>query len=83
VSAFSIPITQFSIVAPPIYVHIIKVQASKMDKKSVHIQNQGVFVKEGCKTSKIRSGGPEGVQFNRLFIKEGCSQREVSLYIYI
>ncbi len=51
-------------------------------KKCVHIQNQGVFIKEGCKTSKIRSGGPESVQYNRVFIKEGCSVREVLLYIH-
>lgn len=47
----------------------------------VHIQNEGDFIYEGFKTSKIRSGNPEGVQINRWFIQEGCSVNEVLLYI--
>ena len=35
----------------------------------------------GAKTSKIHSGGPEGVQYNRLIILEGCSVIGVLLYI--
>ncbi len=50
-------------------------------EKSVHIQNREDFTKEGVKTSKNRSGGPESVQYNRLFIKEGCSLTEVLLYM--
>ena len=48
-------------------------------EKSVHIQNSGVIILEGVKTSKIRSGGPGSVQYNRLIILEGCSVRGVSL----
>jgi hypothetical protein len=35
----------------------------------------------GAKTSKIHSGGPEGVQYNRLITLEGCSVIGVLLYI--
>lgn len=49
-------------------------------QKSVHIQNRKDFIKEGFKTSKKCSGGPGGVQYNRLIIKEGCSVSEVLLY---
>ena len=43
-------------------------------EKSVHIQNREDFIKEGLKTSKKRSGGPQSVQYDRLIIKEGCSE---------
>ncbi len=48
-------------------------------KNSVHIQNRGVITMEGVKTSKIRSVGPEGVQYNRVITLEGCSVSEVLL----
>jgi len=52
-------------------------------EKSVHIQNREDFIKEGVKTSKNRSEGPESVQYNRLIIKEGCSVLVVLLYSQI
>ena len=52
-------------------------------KKCVHIQNREGFIKEGCESSKNHSGVPEGVQIDRALIKEGCSDREVLLYILI
>jgi hypothetical protein len=50
-------------------------------KKSVHIENRGVFIYEGVKTSKIHSVGPEGVQYKKVITLEGCSLLGVLLYM--
>jgi hypothetical protein len=43
------------------------------EKKSVHIQNNEVFIIERAKTSKIRLGNPEGVEYKGVSILEKCS----------
>ena len=50
-------------------------------KECVPIQNREGFTKEGCESSKNHSGVLEGVQIDRAFIKEGCSDIEVLLYV--
>ena len=47
-------------------------------KNAFNVLNRGVFVKEGVKASKIRSGIPEGVHNDRLFRKEECSSNRIS-----
>jgi hypothetical protein len=50
-----------------VVVHIIEGNSySRGHKKVFTIQNHEGITKEGFKTSKISSGGPEGVQYNRL-----------------
>ena len=50
-------------------------------EECVHIQNREGFIKEGSESSKNHSGVLEGVQIDRAFIKEGCSDIEVLLYL--
>jgi hypothetical protein len=65
-------------------VHIIEGNSYRRGHKKVFtIQNHEGITKEGFKTSKIRSVGPESVQYHRLITYEGCSVREVLLYVFM
>jgi len=69
---FAVPIIYFIHMSASIDVHIDEVNTYSRDhKKAFTFLNQGVFIQEGFKTSKIRSGVLKGVQLDRLFIKEG------------
>ncbi len=62
-------------------VHIIEGDLYSRDqKKAFTIQNHEGITNKGVKTSKIRSVGPAGVQYNRLITNERCSLIEVLLY---